>query len=173
MPIAHVLIAWENSWHFETTPLVSLQSDVWETSPELPYWSHITIQIWVVPRHQYRISSFFSQTSFCRETSGSIGKCWLFTQASFLIILYIMLWIQMSYWKSLKRRNKQERMQRKKLMSLKVGPNIFSTCTVHKISDFPTNQEEVPVIHKINFTSNWAFIDLVALRCSIFIMMLA
>ena len=39
-------------------------------------------------------------------------------------------------------------------MSLKVGPNIFSTCTVHMICDFPTNQEEVSVIHKYRFTSN-------------------
>ena len=35
-------------------------------------------------------------------------------------------------------------------MSLKVGSNIFSTCTVHKIHDFPTNQEEVSVCHSQN-----------------------
>ena len=41
-------LAWENSWHFVTPPLVSPQNDIWETSTEIPYWWHVTTQIWVV-----------------------------------------------------------------------------------------------------------------------------
>ena len=40
-----------------------------------------TIQIWVVTYHQYEISSLVSQTSFGGETSGSVAKCGLFSQA--------------------------------------------------------------------------------------------
>ena len=40
-------------------------------------------QIWVVMRHQYGISALVSQMSFGGETSGSITKCWLFSQATF------------------------------------------------------------------------------------------
>ena len=41
-----------------------------------------TTQIWVVKgRHQYGISVLISQTSFCRETSCGLLKCWLFSQA--------------------------------------------------------------------------------------------
>ena len=39
-------------------------------------------QIWVVTRHQYGISALVSQTSFGGETSGSVTKCRLFSQAS-------------------------------------------------------------------------------------------
>ena len=41
-----------------------------------------TTQIWVVTCHQYGISALVSQMSFGRETSGSIAKCWLFSQAT-------------------------------------------------------------------------------------------
>ena len=40
-----------------------------------------TAQIWVVTRHQYGISVLVSQTSFGGETSGSVAKCRLFSQA--------------------------------------------------------------------------------------------
>ena len=40
-----------------------------------------TIKIRVVTRYQYRISVLVSQTSFGRETSGSVAKCRLFSQA--------------------------------------------------------------------------------------------
>ena len=40
-----------------------------------------TTQIWVVTRHQCGISSLVSRTSFGGETSGSVAKCWLFSQA--------------------------------------------------------------------------------------------
>ena len=39
-------------------------------------------QIWVVTRHQYGISALVSQTSFDGETSGSVAKCRLFSQAT-------------------------------------------------------------------------------------------
>ena len=41
-----------------------------------------TTQIWVVKRHQYGISALVSQTPFGGETSGSVVKCRLFSQAS-------------------------------------------------------------------------------------------
>ena len=40
-----------------------------------------TTEIWVVTRHQYGISALVSQTSFGGETSGSVAKCRLFSQA--------------------------------------------------------------------------------------------
>ena len=41
-------IAWENRWHLATVPMVSPPSNGWETNTEIPYWWHITTQIWVV-----------------------------------------------------------------------------------------------------------------------------
>ena len=41
-----------------------------------------TTQIWVVRHHQYGVSVLISQTSFGGETSSSIGKCRLFSQAN-------------------------------------------------------------------------------------------
>ena len=77
-------------WHHHFFPL---QNDIWETSVEIPYWWHVTTQIWVVllmvenllPHIrsitqgtetclQYWLYAFFSQTSFCTETSGSVAK---------------------------------------------------------------------------------------------------
>ena len=40
-----------------------------------------TTQIWVMTRHQYGISALVSQTSFGGETSNSVAKCRLFSQA--------------------------------------------------------------------------------------------
>ena len=40
-----------------------------------------TTQIWAVTRHQYGISALVSQMSFDGETSGSVAKCRLFSQA--------------------------------------------------------------------------------------------
>ena len=100
------LLAWENSWHFATLPLIYQRNDVWETSAEIPYWWRVTTQIsvvlligrrawenliqpirsttqiWVVTRHLYGISALVSQTSFGGETSGSVAKCRLFSQAT-------------------------------------------------------------------------------------------
>ena len=41
-----------------------------------------TTHIWVVTSRQYGISAPVSQTSFGGETSGSIAKCRLFSQAT-------------------------------------------------------------------------------------------
>ena len=46
-----------------------------------------TTQIWVVMHHQYRISVLVSQTSFGRETSGSVAKCRLFSQAKEVLLV--------------------------------------------------------------------------------------
>ena len=43
-----------------------------------------TTQLWEVTRHQYGISALVSQTSFGGETSGSVAKCRLFSQATVL-----------------------------------------------------------------------------------------
>ena len=84
------IIAWENSRHLATLPLVSPPNDVWETSAEIPYWWRVTTRIWVVLLiggaawkiwFNQRISALVSQSSFCRETSGSVAKCRLFSQA--------------------------------------------------------------------------------------------
>ena len=40
-----------------------------------------TSQIWVVTRHQNRISALVSQTSFRGESSGDVAKCRLFPKA--------------------------------------------------------------------------------------------
>ena len=40
-----------------------------------------TTQILVVTRYQYGISALVSQTPFSGETSGSVAKRWLFSQA--------------------------------------------------------------------------------------------
>ena len=40
-----------------------------------------TTQIWVVTRHQYRISALISQTSFRGETFGGVTKSRLFSHA--------------------------------------------------------------------------------------------
>ena len=41
-------MAWENSCHFTLPPLVPLRNDIWEIRTEIPYWWHVTTQIWVV-----------------------------------------------------------------------------------------------------------------------------
>ena len=43
-----IYLAWENSRHFATLPLVSPPNDIWETNAEIPYWWRVTAQIWVV-----------------------------------------------------------------------------------------------------------------------------
>ena len=65
-------LAWENSQHLATLPLVFTPNDVWETSVEIPYWWRVTTQIWVMTHHQYGISAFVSQTSFGGETTQAI-----------------------------------------------------------------------------------------------------
>ena len=99
-------LAWEISRRFAMPPLVSLWNDVWEMSMEIPSWWHVTTQIWVVllngcdpreillwpirstahiwlvTRHQYRISPLIPQLSFCGKTSGGFAKCRLFSQVS-------------------------------------------------------------------------------------------
>ena len=40
------------------------------------------VQIWLVMRRQYGISAHVSLTSFCRETSGCIAKCQLYSHAN-------------------------------------------------------------------------------------------
>ena len=46
----------------------------------------------VVTRHQYGISALVSQTSFGGETSGSVAKCRLFSQATPFHVFYLVWW---------------------------------------------------------------------------------
>ena len=48
LPTERSLLAWKNSRHFTTLPLVFPPKDVWETSVEILYWWRDTTQIWVV-----------------------------------------------------------------------------------------------------------------------------
>ena len=58
-----------------------------------------TTQIWVVTHHHYGISALVYQTSFGGETSSSIAKCLLFSQAN-LILLWVDNWFLMPLLKS-------------------------------------------------------------------------
>ena len=42
------MLAWENSQHFATSPLVSQQNDVWGVTARIPYWWHVATQVLVV-----------------------------------------------------------------------------------------------------------------------------
>ena len=44
-----------------------------------------TTQTWEVMCYQYGISALISQTSFGGETSGSIAKCQLFSEANLVL----------------------------------------------------------------------------------------
>ena len=96
---AQCRLAWENSRHLTTTPLVSPPNDVWETSSENPYWWRVTPQIWVGllicrargkfdstnQKHYPDLGSEASSVpNFCTrfgKTSGSVAKCRLFSLA--------------------------------------------------------------------------------------------
>ena len=75
------------SWQVYTDD-VSLPRSGHSASDRLKQISHAvqpirsTTQIWVVTRHQYGISALLSQTLFGEETSGSVAKCRLFSQAT-------------------------------------------------------------------------------------------
>ena len=93
-------------------------------------------QIWVVTRHQYGISGLLSQSSFGGETSGSVAKCRLFSQARVLF-----------YYKELNCRNRERRscllstlnlkkrdlisynIKRKKNRSPKTTAQVITTCS--------------------------------------------
>ena len=58
--------ALENSQHFMTPPLVSPWNDIWEMSPEIPYWWHVTTQIWVLLPSDWLKLSANQKHSFLR-----------------------------------------------------------------------------------------------------------
>ena len=65
----------------ETLTLVSSPNDGGETSAAIPYWWRVTTQIWVV----LLISWIKFPKLHGGETSGSVAKCRLFSQANLLI----------------------------------------------------------------------------------------
>ena len=93
--------------------LVSLWNEVWEMSTEILYASlpRSGLCFWLVMLHgkfalthqkhypdlgndkssEYEISVLVSQMSFHRETSGSVAKSWLFSQASYLPAIILCL----------------------------------------------------------------------------------
>ena len=97
LPWARGLVAWENSPHFATSPLVCSWNDVWKMSAENPFWWHVTT--WVVfligwnklsaNQKHYRVvtSSLwnfcicFSDAISWGNHSGGIAKCRLLSQA--------------------------------------------------------------------------------------------
>ena len=95
------LLASENSRHLATLLLDSRQmtsvlsekrAQKFQTASDwLDQISHAarpirsTTQIWVMTRHQCGISALISQTSFGGETSGSVAKSGLFSQAKTLL----------------------------------------------------------------------------------------
>ena len=101
--IVHGSLAWENSRHLAKLPLVSPANDVWETNAEISYvmtrhyadlsrasdWSSRVGNLIQPIRSTTQMSSVWN---FCvrfsnvirhgGETSGSIAKCQLFSQAN-------------------------------------------------------------------------------------------
>ena len=97
-------IAWENSRHSATTPLVpptkwrlrnegrnsKLTTRLYPDLGSASDWPcgvgnllqpiKSTTQIWVVTRHQYGISALVSHTSFRRGSGGGVAECRLFPQ---------------------------------------------------------------------------------------------
>ena len=63
-------LAWENSRHYATQPLVFLQTDVWETSLEIHCCWRVTTQIWVVTPSGW--SKFLSNQTHYQDL-GSIA----------------------------------------------------------------------------------------------------
>ena len=56
--------------------------------------------------HQYEISALVSQTSFGRETSGSVAKRRLFSQASILVAIVVVEWLLLSVFLRVKEKCK-------------------------------------------------------------------
>ena len=84
-------VAWENSGHLETQPLVPPRNYVRKTSAEISRAAWLQPiksipQIWVVTRHQNviysGISALVSQAPFRRETREGVVKCRLFSKAT-------------------------------------------------------------------------------------------
>ena len=84
-------LAWENSGHLETQPLVPPRNYVRKTSAEISRAAWLQPiksipQIWVVTRHQNviysGISALVSQAPFRRETREGVVICRLFSKAT-------------------------------------------------------------------------------------------
>ena len=78
-----------------------------------------------MPRHQYRISSLFSQTSFCGETSGGIGKCRPFTLATFFIFFIYHVVNSDELLEKLEEEKQARKNAEEKINELKGGPQHF------------------------------------------------
>ena len=80
-------MAWENSLHFVTPPLVFPSNDVWGTSAEIPFWWLVTIHIcsdwWFreenLPQPMRSLQSFLRR-HFEEKTVYGVAKYRLFSQ---------------------------------------------------------------------------------------------
>jgi len=70
-------VAWENSRHLATLPMVSPPNDVWETSAEIPYWWRVTTLIWVALLIGWSKSSDVHSRG---NHLGRVAKCRMFSQ---------------------------------------------------------------------------------------------
>ena len=84
-------LAWANSGHLETLPLVSPRNDICEMKAEISRTALLQpvksiTQIWVVTHHQNviysAISALVSQASFRREIREGVVKCRLFSNTT-------------------------------------------------------------------------------------------
>lgn len=72
--------SWENTWHFVTSPM---GNGIWRTTTEITFWSSVMTHHYpdlVSPSHgwkfaschQYEVSAFVLQTSFCGKPELAI-----------------------------------------------------------------------------------------------------
>ena len=85
-----MFLTWENSQHFEMPPLFSLENKIWGRSTEIPFWWHVTTQIWVVLGHATSLfqSNCLKQSSHIARPIGSSAQIWVVTHLHFGISLH-------------------------------------------------------------------------------------
>ena len=85
-----MFLTWENSQHFEMPPLFSLENNIWGMSTEIPFWWHVTTQIWVVLGHATSLfqSNCLKQSSHITRPIGSSAQIWVVTHLHFGISVH-------------------------------------------------------------------------------------
>ena len=84
--LTHIHLGLENSQHFTTPSLVSPRNDVWGgTTAEIPYWWHVTTQIWVVLLIGWKIAS--SDEKHYSNLGSDTSSVWNFYARSSDVIL--------------------------------------------------------------------------------------
>ena len=85
-----MFLTWENSQHFEMPPLFSLENNIWGMSTEIPFWWHVTTQIWLVLGHATSLfqSNCLKQSSHITRPIGSSAQIWVVTHLHFGISVH-------------------------------------------------------------------------------------